>query len=85
MTSYCTVQTNCTACMSDLYLLSSTGTKSISTTYSAAGYIPEICTWNAGNILLQCVNMQMNIMSPDVPEKRGRNELQGKIMRNTRI
>lgn len=44
-------------CMSDLYLLSSTGIKSMSKTYSAAGSIPEICTWNVGNILLQFVNM----------------------------
>ena len=34
------------------YLLSSTGMKSMSRTYSALGSIPEIPTWNVGNILL---------------------------------
>lgn len=42
--------------VSDLYLLSSTGMKSMSRTYSAAGSIPEIRTWNVGNILLQICN-----------------------------
>lgn len=37
----------------DLYRLSSTGIKSMSSTYSTAGSIPEILTWNVGNILLR--------------------------------
>lgn len=43
-------------CVSNLYLLSSTGMKSISKTYSAVGSIPEIRTWNVGNIRLQHMN-----------------------------
>lgn len=45
-------------CVSDLYLLLSTGIKSMRRTYSAEGSIPEIRTWNVGNIRLQ-VNKQI--------------------------
>ncbi len=44
-----------------LYLLSSTGIKSIRRTYSAAGSMPDMCTWNVGNILLHKHKQQQSI------------------------
>lgn len=44
-----------------LYRLSSTGIKSIRRTYSAAGSMPDMCTWNVGNILLHEHKQQQSI------------------------